>query len=353
MRKGVGILLFTLALLSLGFGIASFALDYQGEKVESEEARPSYREPVVEVVAKVGDSVVRIETVREVTIEQFFFQSKEERTGVGSGVVYREDGYILTNDHVVADSKELRVRFRDGRSFLGTVIGRDPLLDLAVIRVEATGLTPVVMQGADELRVGQSVIAIGNPLGQDYSVTTGIISALNRDLLVDPKENRYLEQLIQTDALIHPGNSGGPLLDLKGGVIGINTAMIKGAPGLGFAIPSSQAGRVADQLLEHGRPLRLGILGGSLTPALVATLQAELGIRLFVNRGAYITSVLDDSAALRATLQAGDVIVAVNGKEIAGMREVRDEVQKVGFGGTMQIAFYRGSERLEVKAELS
>ena len=177
---------------------------------------------------------------------------------------------------------------------------------------------------SNELRVGQGVIAIGNPLGQDNTVTTGVVSALNRDLLVDPRENRYLEGMIQTDAAINPGNSGGPLIDYQGQVIGVTTAIIEQAQGIGFAIPSSTAKAIGDQIISHGRPLRLGVLGGSLTPALAKSISEQAGIKLAVNRGAFITRVLPDTPAAAAGLDQGDIITAVNGQEIAGMRELRD-----------------------------
>ncbi|WP_461358645.1 S1C family serine protease, partial [Candidatus Darwinibacter acetoxidans] len=280
-------------------------------EVESEEPKGSWEEPVVQVVQQVGPSTVKIETTREVLVDQFFFQQLERRQGIGSGVIYREDGYILTNHHVVAGAEQIRVQLADGRSFTGTVVGGDPLTDLAVVKVEAQGLPVASFGDSNELRVGQGVIAIGNPLGQDNTVTTGVVSALNRDLLVDPRENRYLEGMIQTDAAINPGNSGGPLIDYRGQVIGVTTAIIEQAQGIGFAIPSSTAKAIGDQIISHGRPLRLGVLGGSLTPALAQSIREQTGMELAVERGAFITRVLPDTPAEAAGLAQGDVITAV------------------------------------------
>lgn len=285
-------------------------------------------------------------------MDQFFFQQLERRQGIGSGVIYRDDGYILTNNHVVAGAEEIRVQLADGRSFAGTVVGGDPLTDLAVVKVEATDLPVAPFADSNELRVGQGVIAIGNPLGQDNTVTTGVVSALNRDLLVDPRENRFLEGMIQTDAAINPGNSGGPLIDYQGQVIGVTTAIIEQAQGIGFAIPSSTAKTIGDQIISHGRPLRLGVLGGSLTPALAKSIREQTNVELAVERGAFITRVLPDTPAAAAGLAQGDIITAVDGQEIAGMRELSDAVQRAGFGGTLQLAYYRGSARQQVEVKL-
>ncbi len=321
------------------------------ETAESQE-QGNWNEPVVQVVERMGPVTVKIETVRDVLVDQFFFYQVQQQKGVGSGVIYREDGYILTNNHVVQDADEIVVRLPQGHSYRGEVVGRDPLSDLAVLKVDAADLPVAVIGDSNALRVGQSVIAIGNPLGQDQTVTTGVISALNRDLLVDPENNRYLEGMIQTDAAINPGNSGGPLLNQNGEVIGINTAIIQQAQGIGFAIPIATATTVADQIIEHGRPLRLGILGGSLTPALAASIREQAGVELAVERGAFITRVLPDTPAAEVGLAQGDVITAVNGEEIAGMRELRDAVQRAGFGGKLNLTYFRGRDQRQVEVTL-
>ncbi|HHT73254.1 MAG TPA: trypsin-like serine protease [Firmicutes bacterium] len=321
------------------------------ETAESQE-QGNWNEPVVQVVERMGPVTVKIETVRDVLVDQFFFYQVQQQKGIGSGLIYREDGYILTNNHVVQDADEIVVRLPNGQSYRGEVVGRDPLSDLAVLKVEASGLPAAAVGDSNALRVGQSVIAIGNPLGQDQTVTTGVISALNRDLLVDPENNRYLEGMIQTDAAINPGNSGGPLLNQSGEVIGINTAIIQQAQGIGFAIPISTATSVADQIIEHGRPLRLGVLGGSLTPALAAAIREQAGIELAVERGAFITRVIPETPAEEAGLAQGDVITAVNGEEIAGMRELRDAVQRAGFGGKLAVTYYRGRDQRQAEITL-
>lgn len=279
--------------------------------VESQEAKGNWEEPVVRAVEKVGPATVKIKTTREVVVDQFFFQQLQQQQGVGSGVIYREDGHILTNNHVVTSAENITVQLADGRSFPGTVVGRDPLTDLAVIKVEAKDLPVAKLGNSNDLRVGQIVISIGNPLGQDHTVTTGVVSAINRDLLVDPGQNRYLEGMIQTDAAINPGNSGGPLINQSGEVIGITTAIIQQAQGIGFAIPATTAKLIGDQLIEKGVPLRLGVLGGSLTPALAKSIQEQTNITLGVDRGAFLTRVLPNTPASLAGLQQGDIVTSV------------------------------------------
>lgn len=328
------------------------SLPLEEDIAESQEPQGNWQEPVVLAVQQVGPATVKIEALKEKVVDQFFFQTFKQQEGIGSGIIFSADGHILTNDHVVADAKEILVSLPDGRSYEAKIVGKDDLSDLAVLKIEAEDLPVATLGNSNELRVGQQVIAIGNPLGQDYSVSAGVISALERDLLIDPENNRYLENMIQTDAAINPGNSGGPLLDLNGQVIGINTAIIQDAQGIGFAIPASIAQQVASQLIEHGKPLRLGVLGGSLTPALANSIRKQTAMTLAVERGAFITRVIEDSPAAKSGLKAGDVIVAVNGQEIAGIRELGAAVQETGFGGTLELDYFRGEERQQVSVKL-
>ncbi|NMB19282.1 MAG: trypsin-like serine protease [Firmicutes bacterium] len=351
-RLSLGITVLLLAVFMI-WSILSPAEAPLGETpVESQEPVGNWEEPIVQAVSKVGPATVRIDTTREIVVDQFFFQQLQEQRGVGSGVVYRDDGYILTNYHVVADAENIVVELADGRRFDGTVVGGDPLTDLAVVKVEADGLPVAEFADSNELRVGQLAIAIGNPLGQSNTVTTGVVSAVNRDLLVDPSENRYLEGMIQTDAAINPGNSGGPLINQGGEVIGVTTAIIEQAEGIGFAIPSTTAKTIGDQIISHGRPLRLGVLGGSLTPALVRSLRDQAGLDLAVERGAFLTRVLPNTPAAEAGLSQGDVVTAVDGQEIAGIRELQDAVQKAGFGGRLVLTYYRGQAKHEARVQL-
>ena len=279
------------------------------------------------------------------------FQQLQEQRGVGSGVIYRPDGYILTNHHVVAGADDIVVQLADGRRFACSVVGGDALTDLAVVKVEAEELPVASFADSNELRVGQMAIAIGNPLGQSNTVTTGVVSAVNRDLLVDPRENRYLEGMIKP-MRYQPGNSGGPLINQAGEVIGVTTAIIEQAEGIGFAIPSTTAKNIGDQIISHGRPLRLGVLGGSLTPALVKSLREQANLDLAVERGAFLTRVLPNSPAAEGGLLQGDIVTSVDGQEIAGMRELQDAVQRAGFGGSLTLGFYRGSTFRQTEVQL-
>ena len=351
-RASLGITILLLALFMVWSILSPAEAPLSETPVESQEPRGNWEEPVVQAVAKVGPATVRIDTTREIIVDQFFFQQLQEQRGIGSGVIYRADGYILTNHHVVAEAEYIVVELADGRRFPGTVVGGDALTDLAVVKVEAEGLPVAGFADSNELRVGQVAIAIGNPLGQSNTVTTGVVSALNRDLLVDPRENRYLEGMIQTDAAINPGNSGGPLINQSGEVIGVTTAIIEQAEGIGFAIPSTTAKNIGDQIISYGRPLRLGVLGGSLTPALAKNLREQANLELAVDHGAFLTRVLPGTPAAQAGLMQGDVVTAVDGQEIAGMRELQDAVQRAGFGGSLDLTFYRGTVQNQTEVRL-
>ena len=239
-------------------------------------------EAVVQAVDRVGASVVKISVTQLGYLDGLFGRVPSSQQGLGSGVIIDTSGLILTNHHVVEGADQIRVGLPDGRQFEGKLVGSFPESDLAVLRIPGDNLPHAEVARGESLRVGQLVIAIGNPFGLDYSVTTGIISALGRELAIDPQRGIALTNLIQTDAAINPGNSGGPLLDREGRVIGINTAVLRGAQGLqaqglGFAIPIDDALAVAEEILRHGRPVRLGILAGTLTPRIARAIEERDG----------------------------------------------------------------------------
>ena len=265
------------------------------------------------VVERVAPAVVQVIA----TVEQRnAFGQAVESASQGSGVFFNEDGYILTNNHVVEGARQVQIARADRPRVEAEVIGTDPRTDLAVLRVEPDEIenyTWVPLGDTDSMRIGDWVIAIGSPLGFEGSVTQGIISAKNRSLPLDA--NLSLHDLVQTDAVINPGNSGGPLLNLNGEVIGINTAIIRGsignnqqAEGLGFAISMGTAKPVSDQLIENGRVIRpsLGVLIDDVTPVVAA----ELG--LSVEEGVLVTEVVPGSPAERAGIEANDVIVQID-----------------------------------------
>ena len=280
------------------------------------------------------------------------------RASLGSGVIYRSDGYILTNEHVVRGSDQVRVRLADGELLDAEVVGRDDLNDLAVVRVEASGLPAITFRDTETepIVVGETVIAIGSPFGLDASVTTGIVSALNReiDLPEDPEAGGRLviPSLIQTDAAINPGNSGGALVDTEGRLIGINTAILSATganQGVGFAVNVRQALVSADQLIEQGfvrHPL-LGVGGNDVSPQVAERLGLDSA------RGAVIENVQEETGAADADLRPGDVIVGVDGAPIATMSQLVAEVRGRQPGDEVELAIIRDGDELSVTVVLS
>ena len=239
----------------------------------------------------------------------------EHRRGQGSGVVLAQDGFVLTNAHVAAGGGPLRVRLPGARAVRGELVGADERTDLAVVRADAGDL-PALALSARRLRVGEVVVAIGNPLGFERSVSTGVVSALHRNLRA-PKDG-VLEGLVQTDAAVNPGNSGGPLVDASGAVVGITTAMLPWARGIGFAVPAHTAGWVASVLIREGRVARpfLGVAarGEDLEPALVREIGRERAVR--------ILDVVADSPAAAAGLRKDDLVVAAGGAPVETLDDV-------------------------------
>ncbi len=314
-------------------------------------------EPYVRAVERLGDAVVKIYTTQRQFIESLFGIVPREQQGIGSGVIIdAEGGYVLTNAHVIAGAQEIRVFLKDGRDFMAEVVGASPFHDLAVLRIPAENLQAAEMANVNELRVGQPVIAIGNPLGLDYTVTQGVISALNRTLHIDDG-TPPLENLIQTDAAINPGNSGGPLIDMQGRVVGINTAVLRGSPelaveGLGFAISVDTAQRVAQQIIEGKEPVRLGIVGGTLTPERARAIERNTLIPLPVERGVFITRVIAGTPADRAGLRPADIIAAVNGEAVESIEELARRVEAAGAGAELELLVARQNRMFAVTVHL-
>ncbi|MEA5466013.1 HhoA/HhoB/HtrA family serine endopeptidase [Leptothoe sp. PORK10 BA2] len=324
---------------------------------------------IAAVAEQVGPAVVRIDSSRTVAqrpsvfsdpfFQEFFGTQGEQPStrverGQGSGFVVKADGLIWTNAHVVEGADRVTVTLKDGREFVGDVVGEDPLTDVAVIKVEAQGLPTVTLGDSERLRPGEWAIAIGNPLGLDSTVTAGIISATGRTSAQIRVPDKRV-QFIQTDAAINPGNSGGPLLNERGEVIGINTAIIGGAQGLGFAIPINSAQRLAQELIEKGRVdhAYLGIQMRTLTGDLRQQINQDSrnNIRLSVDEGVVILGVLRDSPAAQAGLDVGDVIVSMNGKTINDAEQVQQIVQDVGVGDTIAIEIDRGGRQVSLAVE--
>ena len=278
------------------------------------------------------------------------------QSGLGSGVIYRSDGYIITNHHVIENAGSVEVRLASGDVLEAEIIGSDELNDIAVVKVDADGLPAINLRPeAEPLLVGETVIAIGSPFGLDASVTAGVISALNREIRLDeqvPGEGvQTIPSIVQTDAAINPGNSGGALVDAQGRLVGINTAILTrsgASQGVGFAVPADQAVDSADQLIEQGfvRHPMLGIAGQDVS----AEVADQLGLP--ARRGAIIESVQPDTGAAAADLRPGDVIVSVDGEPLATMSQLVAEVRRRAPGDVVELEIFRDGELQDVEVEL-
>jgi S1-C subfamily serine protease len=301
----------------------------------------AYSQAVVSAAEKVSPSVAKIEVTQNARARNG--QSRERRGG-GSGFVFTPDGLVLTNSHVVHDATRIEVSLADGRHFPAHLIGDDPATDLAVIRVDAPSLTAVPLGDSQKLRVGQLAIAIGNPYGFQYTVTAGVVSALGRSLR--SYSGRLIEDVIQTDASLNPGNSGGPLVSSDGQVIGVNTATIMGAQGLCFAIGINTAKFVASRLLTQGR-IRRAYIG---VEAQTVPLHRRI-VRFYdlpKETGVIVTAVESGSPAQRAGLREGDVIIAFNGQPASGVDDLHRLLTDAQVSATASVTVIRRTERLEL-----
>lgn len=302
----------------------------------------AYSQAVVGAAEKISPSVVKIDVAQTSRSRS---GEPRERQGGGSGFVFAPDGLILTNSHVVHNAARIAVSFADGRRFPAHTIGDDPATDLAVIRVDAPSLVAAPLGDSQRLRVGQLAIAIGNPYGFQYTVTAGVVSALGRSLR--SYSGRLIDDVIQTDASLNPGNSGGPLVTSDGHVVGVNTATIMGAQGLCFAIGINTAKFVAGRLLRDGRIRRSHIGVEAQTTPLHRRLVRfyDLG----QESGVVVMSVQNGSSAQRAGLREGDVIVALDGKPVAGVDDLHRLLTDARVGVSSVLTVLRWTERLELR----
>lgn len=269
--------------------------------------------------------------------------------GLGSGVIIdAESGYVVTNNHVINDATDITVTLKDGRQFAATVLGRDEESDIALLQLEnPRNLTEVAIGNSDQLRVGDFVVAIGNPFGLGQTVTSGIVSALGRSGLGIDR----LENFIQTDAAINSGNSVGALVDLHGNLVGINTAILGsggGNIGIGFAIPANMMKNLVDQIIEFGEIRRgvLGVRGGNLNQELADALGLDR------TQGAWVSEVVEDGAAAKAGIQAGDVILAIDGTPVLSFAELAAKVGTIGAGRNVTLTILRDGDERQVDVEL-
>jgi serine protease Do len=325
------------------------------------------RTAAVQAVEKVGPAVVNVTTETEVRqqnpfgafrgdpfFDRFFrdfFEPSRPRTAqsLGSGVIIDADRHVLTNEHVVARASRIKVSLADGREFDATLVGADPNNDLAVLRVDTKETLPWTPPGdSSDILVGEPVIAIGNPFGLASTVTTGVISALDRSIRAG--EDRSYHGFLQTDASINPGNSGGPLLNAEGSLIGINTAIYQGAEGIGFAVPIDVAKRVVEHLIAHGAvdPVWLGADLQDLDPNLHEAMELPRG-----TRGALVTNVAKGGPAERAGLRRGDLVTRLDGHKVESARDFHSIVEASSPGQDLDVDVLRDGkpEKLVAHAE--
>lgn len=304
---------------------------------------------VAAVAKKAMSSVVGITTIET---QDLYWFGQRDVPGVGSGVIVDSNGYILTNSHVVANgnAKDIKVLFENGDKVQGTVLWNDATLDLAIVKVDVTGLPVAVLGDSDELEVGEIAIAIGNPLGLEFqrSVTSGIISGLHRSVQVD--QLTVIDDLIQTDASINPGNSGGPLLNRKGEVIGINTAKMKSAEGLGFSIPINQAKAIVEEVIKKGsyKTVLMGITGMS-----VEEYEGRVGVKLPIDEGLVILTVQQNSPADKAGIYTGDIITKIDNVEINSISQLKKALYKYKQGDKANLSVIRNGKETKLVIEFT
>ena len=345
-----------LCLAFVGFNkpvIAGLPVSVDGESLPTLAPMLEQVTPSVVNIATSGTVVQQSPLFNDPFFRRFFDvpqqRRERKRTGLGSGVILdAKEGYIVTNNHVIEKAEDIVVTLSDGRKLDATVVGRDPGADVAIIQVEAENLTAIKTADSNKLRVGDFVIAIGNPFGLGQTVTSGIVSALGRSGL----GIESYEDFIQTDASINPGNSGGALVNLRGELIGINTAIVGpngGSVGIGFAIPVNMAQQIIAQLIEHGEVKRgrLGFTAQDLTPELAEAFDIDQ------RKGVVVARVQEDSAAEKAGMKAGDVIVAVNGDAVDNSADVRNVIGLIRVGTKIEIDIIRDGKSKRLVATIA
>jgi S1-C subfamily serine protease len=296
----------------------------------------AYSRAVIDVVDRVGSAVVKLDVRTD---------GSRRHGGSGSGVIVAPDGLVLTNSHVVGGANRVSVTTVDGRRLVARVVGDDPDTDLALVRVEASATLPAAALGdSKKLKRGQLVIAIGNPLGFESTVTTGVVSALGRSLRAST--GRLIDDLIQTDAALNPGNSGGPLVSSRGEVVGINTAVILGAQGICFAVASNTASFVLGELVRHGRVRRAFIGISGQRTALPRRLRHAAG--LDQDSAVMVAAIEPASPAARAGLSVGDIVIALDGHAITGADDLIRLLTGEKIGRSVEIEILRSGQRQRV-----
>jgi serine protease Do len=361
-------------MLGFGYGMSTVIQPHNPQIASASTISETPMVPATfsDLAEKVRPGVVNIQVVKKVKNVDFGFRgnpfgdffapfsqgnppSREfKQEGVGSGFVISQDGYILTNNHVVEDADQIKVKLSNGKEYAGKVVGRDPKTDLAIVKIERSpDLHPLTLGNSEDLKVGSWVVAIGSPFGLEQTVTAGIVSAKGRVIGSGPYDN-----FIQTDASINPGNSGGPLVNMRGEVVGINTAIIPNGQGIGFAIPINTAKEIVPQLEEKGHVTRgwLGVSIQEVTPALAKSFDLK------EKQGALVAQVVSGGPAEKAGIEQGDIILGFDGKGIAESKDLPRIVASTPVGKTVIVKLLRNGKaadrqvkvgEMEEKAEMS
>jgi serine protease Do len=337
--------LVSLAALAL-VAVAPFAVAREAAPLWSE--RPGAA-PITTAPAPAWVEIARVVKPAVVNVSVRGAKKEMRRTarGLGSGFVINADGYVITNNHVVDEAADIRVKFADGRDLPGKVIGRDPKTDLALLKVEAKGLPVIPVGDSSGLEVGEPVMAVGNPFGLEQTVTTGIVSATGRSIGAGPYDD-----FIQTDASINPGNSGGPLINARGEVVGVNTAIASGtggSVGIGFAIPTNMVKPIVTQLASTGRVVR-GWLGVSIQP-MTPELAKTFGVS--ETSGALVSDVTESSPAQKAGLKQGDVIVRYDGRPVGRIGDLPRAVAETPVGRTVPLEVLRDGQKMTLSVTVA
>ncbi|MBE3090516.1 MAG: trypsin-like peptidase domain-containing protein [Actinobacteria bacterium] len=298
----------------------------------------AFDEAISQLAQKVMPSIVNI---RVKVMQEDFFGNQQEQEGVGSGIIYSSDGYIITNNHVAGNAKEMFVTLSDGTEYPAKLIGADKNTDIAVIKIEAQNLKPAIFASIENVKVGEIAIALGSPFGLQKSVTMGVISALGREISVSA-DTLPMVDLIQTDATINPGNSGGPLVNSEGQVIGINTMIYStsgSSAGVGFSIPTDTAVNIASQIIKYGKA-RLPVMG------------IEMGDNTTDTKGVFVKTVTSGYPAEKAGIKSGDIITELNGKKVETQYELFAQILRQNVGDSLSVKVYRQGSYLTFNVEL-